>query len=107
MASRENAVAHNEARLREAERDLPELGHAALYRELVACFCECGDAACAALVRLTGPEYRRARAAAGRFVVAEGHERHPADRVVERAHDYVVVEARSAPEGRKESRIAA
>jgi hypothetical protein len=51
--------------------------------------CECNDATCRAIIRLTATAYGEARAG-GRFVVDEGH---PAGgRVVEAGQGYVVVE---------------
>ena len=54
--------------------------------------CECANSACAEPVRLTPGRYAEIYANPRRFVVVAGHEQLAIERIVERAHDYLVVE---------------
>lgn len=54
--------------------------------------CECADAGCTKVIRLSGREYDDVRDIRGRFAVAPGHDRPSTDRVVMRCERYLVVE---------------
>jgi hypothetical protein len=54
--------------------------------------CECSDSACTVRVELSNREYRHARAAAQRFLIAPKHNTTGQERVVERHDRYWLVE---------------
>jgi hypothetical protein len=54
--------------------------------------CECSDPACSERVSATLEEYRRVREDSRRFIVAKGHVVKEIERVVDSAHDHVVIE---------------
>ena len=60
--------------------------------------CECGRPGCTVRLRLTPPEYERARAQTDRFVVAPGHESPVIEVVVERADYFLIVDKRPEAE---------
>jgi hypothetical protein len=54
--------------------------------------CECGDAHCSAIIRLSPDEYAAVRAEPKRFFVRPGHEQTEVEQVVESRDEYNVVE---------------
>jgi hypothetical protein len=90
---REKRLAQNEAFFRsvnERIRDLAD-GHGS-DQHAYEFLCECADPACVDRVTLTLEEYEAVRADATRFVLAEGHDDGTIEKVIEVAHDHVVVE---------------
>jgi hypothetical protein len=74
-----------------SERLLAERGEDANLR--VPFLCECADAGCSRIVRLTVSEYDRVHAGERRCAVLPGHERlNGSELVVERQSGYVVIE---------------
>ena len=72
------------------ERLLDEHAATRDEEEVSAYFCECGDAACASWVRLSGVELQDWLGEPGSSILAPGHEREDDD-VVVRSERYVVV----------------
>jgi hypothetical protein len=54
--------------------------------------CECGDATCQALIRLTRAEYEVVRAESTQFAIALDHENPEIDRVVSEHKRYAIVQ---------------
>jgi hypothetical protein len=54
--------------------------------------CECGEESCISTLVISVRDYKRLRLESSRFVVCEGHEFPDIERVVERTHEYLVVE---------------
>ena len=54
--------------------------------------CECSDPTCSERVHATLAEYRQVREHSDRFIVVKGHVVKEIERVVESAHDHVVIE---------------
>jgi hypothetical protein len=81
----------NELRFREANRDIDawraELG----IDERIPYVCECGDATCRELMRLSPAEYRAARVDNRHFILAHGHP-FRSGRIVDRREGFTVVE---------------
>jgi hypothetical protein len=86
----EERAARNEVAFRDANEQIDarrrelELGGSTPY------ICECEDAACTELVRLTNAQYSEIRSGARRFLIARGHS--TSGRVVSEHSDYDVVE---------------
>jgi hypothetical protein len=87
VAANEEAFRRLNAHLRgRLERFLPWRLKCADY------VCECSDGACTVRVELSDREYRHARAAARRFLIAPEHNTSGQERVVERHDRYWLVE---------------
>lgn len=91
-SSFQKKLATNEALLREANEAI-ERGLWPNDEDRVVRFrCECARIGCNEAVELTIAEYEAVRANSRRFVVVDGHEQPEAEVVVERRHEYAVVE---------------
>jgi hypothetical protein len=98
--SREERIARNQLRFREANRELSgrfaELDadeHATLF------ICECADARCTKLVRMSVGEYEATHDDPARFTIVPGHEVGAAERVVTENTRFAVVEKVGAAAG--------
>jgi hypothetical protein len=84
MPEREERIAENETRFREANEDL----RAARERfeidppQPTPFICECGDLDCRQIVRLTLDEYERVRANPNTFFVVPGHDDPATEQIV-------------------------
>ncbi|MEA2481107.1 MAG: hypothetical protein QOJ07_3029 [Thermoleophilaceae bacterium] len=109
--SRERRLAQNENRARTLNETLEDsLMAAPAGPERLAFTCECADADCRALVKISRAAYRAVREDARHFLVAPGHELAEIERPIMRSADYVVVQKddRLVPivEGGSDSRAA-
>lgn len=86
-------VAENEARFREANERISEIALAADLPR-IPFVCECANARCNEIVRLSRPEYEAIRADGRRFLNAPGHEAAALgwSVVVERGDGFFVIE---------------
>ena len=95
-SARAARVAENESTFRRAneqlERRFRELGAAGLTPFL----CECGDASCTQVIRLSLDEYEAVRAHTAHFAIVPGHQILVAEKVVEENGRYDVVEKTDA-----------
>ena len=84
MSKREERLAENETRFREANEDLrgsrAELDFDTL--QPTPFICECGDPHCTQIIRLTLVEYEQIRADPNAFAVVPGHDDPATERVV-------------------------
>ena len=88
-----NEAIHREVNERLAEMDKHAGGGWADPGELFDFVCECGAGdACTEGVRMTLPEYERARQQDDRFVVVPGHEDPRIENVVEERDRYLIVD---------------
>src|SRR5262249_12517467 len=83
--------ARNEALFREGNERIEDAARTA-PPGAAQLLCECSDPTCAQAIPLTLAAYEAVRAVPTRFVVAPGHETDGIEHVVERHHEYVVVE---------------
>ena len=90
MKSLERAT-QNELRFREVNKNIEERRAELRIEERVPYVCECEDARCRELVRLSPAEYRAARVDERHFILAHGHP-FRSGRIVDRSDGYVVVE---------------
>lgn len=61
-------------------------------QDLAGFVCECGDAECTAVVRVSIAKYEELRSDARRFLLVPGHESPDAEDIVEQGDGYAVVE---------------
>lgn len=88
-------VGRNEVVFRQVNERLRELGESfSLVSELADFVCECGNASCAAPIRMTLAEYERVRSEPELFIVLPGHEMGDVEAIVERREGYDVVRKR-------------
>lgn len=95
MADRatQERIARNEATFRKANEQIEQAAEIHGLEHSIPFICECADATCTMLVRLSLDDYRRVRAAPRQFVVAQGHESLLNETALVEEHDgYVVVE---------------
>jgi hypothetical protein len=87
-------LAENENLFRDVNERIREVGEAFEVRrtQLSRFVCECDDPTCTTGIELTPAEYERIRQRATHFFVAKGHDDPEAERVVEEADAYDVVE---------------
>jgi hypothetical protein len=90
MKSLERAT-QNELRFREVNKHIEERRAELRIEERVPYVCECEDARCRELVRLSPAEYRTARVDDRHFILADGHP-FRSGRIVDRSDGYIVVE---------------
>ncbi|HVM16331.1 MAG TPA: hypothetical protein VM290_01955 [Gaiellaceae bacterium] len=102
MGEREERIAENEARFREANEGLVEEWQDMDVppSERTMFICECGNADCREIIRLTLDEYRAVRRDPYAFAVVPGHddtetERVVTEDVVDRNERFAVVKKRS------------
>jgi hypothetical protein len=90
----EERMAANEATFREANERIHERARELEFEPPVPFLCECGEASCRVIVRLTRAQYEAVRDGGTRFLIAPSHEATAAaaGSVVERNDGYVVVE---------------
>ena len=91
-AARAARVAENESIFRRANEKLEERFRELEAEGLTPFLCECGDATCTQVIRLTLAEYEGVRSHAAHFAIVSGHQILVAERVVERNERYDVVE---------------
>jgi hypothetical protein len=91
MNRRDLQLAANEAMFRDVNETVVETTGRA-RDESVQFLCECADEFCAASIPLTPHQYEHVRAVAAHFILKPGHSRPEIERVVERHHDYWIVE---------------
>jgi hypothetical protein len=84
-------IAKTEALFRNVNEGIREASDR-LESELADFICECGDSTCTEHIRVPLEEYEHVRGNATRFVVRPGHVKGPIERVVERRHNYAVIE---------------
>ncbi len=73
--SPEERVAENEMRFRQAnERILAKAVDLGVEQQALPFLCECSDARCTTVLRLTLGEYRDVRSSASRFLILPGHD---------------------------------
>jgi hypothetical protein len=93
--TRGERIGRNEALFRQVNERLKEIGEGfSLVSEVVDFVCECGNASCAAPIRMTLDEYERVRAEPELFFVVPGHETGNVESIVERGDGYDVVRKR-------------
>jgi hypothetical protein len=86
-------IGQNEVVFREVNERLRELGEGfSLVSELGDFVCECGNTACAELIRMTLPAYEQLRSNPKHFIVVKGHEEPGYEKVVSQEDDYYIVE---------------
>src|SRR5918992_946739 len=91
-AARAARVAENESIFRRANEKLEERFREFEATGLTPFLCECGDAACTQVIRLTLDEYEAVRAHGAHFAIVPGHQILEAERVVEQNGRYDVVQ---------------
>jgi hypothetical protein len=91
-AARATRVAKNESIFRRANEQLEKRFKALGADGLTPFLCECGDAACTQVIRLTLEEYEAVRARGAHFAIVPGHQILVAERVVEQNERYDIVE---------------
>ena len=87
-------VARNNATFRESNERIAAAAEKYGLRDVLPFICECVDASCTTIIRLTPAAYEKVRSNPRHFVTVPGHEQ-DADqfiRVVEETPGYVVVE---------------
>jgi hypothetical protein len=90
--AREAQIARNESRFREINEQLEaDLRRLPGDPEMVSFVCECGNRACAELVRMTFDEYEGVRSDSHTFAVVPGHEIPEVEGVVRRTARFHVV----------------
>jgi hypothetical protein len=85
-------VAENESSFRRANERLEKRFRELNAEGLTPFLCECGDAACTQVIRLTLDEYEAVRAHGTHFAIVPGHQILEAERIVEENGRYDVVE---------------
>jgi hypothetical protein len=95
-AARAARVAENESIFRRANEKLEERFRELEAEGLTPFLCECGDATCTQVIRLTLDEYEGVRGHAAHFAIVSGHQILVAERVVEQNERYDVVEKTDA-----------
>ena len=95
-AARAAHVAENESIFRRANEKLEERFRELEAEGLTPFLCECGDATCTQVIRLTINEYEGVRGHAAHFAIVSGHQILVAERVVEQNERYDVVEKADA-----------
>jgi hypothetical protein len=88
----ERRMARNEEAFRRVNDEIAER---AVSESATRYVCECADAHCSAVIRLSADDYADVRSAPNRFFVRPGHEQPEIEDVVERHDEYLVVEKRS------------
>jgi hypothetical protein len=91
-AARAARVAENESIFRRANEKLEKRFREFEAEGLTPFLCECGDAACTQVIRLTLDEYEGVRGHPAHFAIVSGHQILVAERVVEQNERYDVVE---------------
>ena len=91
-AARAARVAENESIFRGANEKLEKRFREFEAEGLTPFLCECGDAACTQVIRLSLDEYDAVRAHGAHFAIIPGHQILEAERVVERNDRYDVVQ---------------
>jgi hypothetical protein len=91
-AKRAARVAENESIFRRANEQLETRFRALGADGLTPFLCECGDAACTQVIRLTFDEYEAVRSHPAHFAIIPGHQILEAEHVVEEHGRYDVVE---------------
>lgn len=90
---RTSRIARNEASFREINERLNQgLAQVSHVPELLEFICECGNQSCEEHVRLTASEYEHVRNDSRHFAVVPGHTIPDAERVVESAERFQLVE---------------
>ena len=82
MGSREERVARNETKFREANETLRERWGERADVENALFICECGDPTCTELVRMQVAEYEAVRAQSSTFLIVPGHNDRATEEVV-------------------------
>jgi hypothetical protein len=95
-AARAARVAENECIFRRANEKLEKRFREFEAEGLTPFLCECGDATCTQVIRLTLDEYEGVRGHAAHFAIVSGHQILVAERVVEQNERYDVVEKTDA-----------
>jgi len=85
-------VGENEAMFRDVNETVAAAAGSKDDSERITFLCECADEFCAEHLSLRLSEYEQIRAVPERFAVAQGHVLTEIERVIERHHDYWVVE---------------
>lgn len=85
-------IAYNEARFRDVNEAIKRGSWPGEEDGTAAFRCECAQLDCNLLVPITPREYERVRANPRHFLVLPSHEAPPAEAVVDRRPDYVIVE---------------
>jgi hypothetical protein len=92
--ARQERLAENEAHFRLINEEIETRVHATLQPDgsgLPGYVCECGDVACAEIVRMSMQRYEQIRRDSRCFLVATGHENPEVEVVIDRGPGYVVV----------------
>lgn len=97
-------VAENESIFRSANEKLEQRFREVEAEGLTPFLCECGDATCTQVIRLTLDEYEGVRGHAAHFAIVSGHQILVAERVVEQNERYDVVEKTDAGQQVAEAR---
>lgn len=93
MSPREQRIIHNEALFREVNAHIAELEERVrISEELLPLICECANTGCTTIIEVEHGTFEAVRKNPLRFLVAPGHERADAERVVGRGAGYVIVE---------------
>jgi len=90
--SREERVAKNEILFRQVNERILQIEGDRWRVDPIDFMCECGDVRCTRIVQLALDDYERLRSDPTHFGVIPGHELPDIETVVERYHEYVVVE---------------
>ena len=92
--SSEKKLARNEALFREVNENIEKaaIEHRYQATELPVFVCECSDAECGDLIRLSITQYEDVRRHGDRFFIFPGHEVAEIERVVDSYEGYVVVQ---------------
>lgn len=90
MTPSDERLAKNEARFREVNERLNEIG--TRWATMTDYLCECSAMTCIETIGLTKDEYERARRRPTMFVLVPGHERLDVERVLEKNERFVLVE---------------
>jgi len=90
----EARLAENEATFRDANEQIMKRAREYEISDRVPFLCECCEAKCHQILRLTLEQYEEARSAGTRFILVPGHEAvfDPLATIVVRTEDYVVIE---------------
>jgi hypothetical protein len=103
MSSREERLAHNEVLFRNVNERIVEIDGVdddGTY-DLI---CECANANCMAVMRVSPADYAHIRSKPRRFAVITGHELLELEDVIERHDGYLIVEKRVDPNAFPKSR---
>jgi hypothetical protein len=100
VTERERRLAENEAAFRDVNESVRYVATQGSSVPTLRLVCECGDAACAEFVEVTGGEYESVRATPTHFIVRPGHVLKDIERVVVANDRFSVVEKRSGEPAR-------